>query len=73
MILLKSNTDCPRYTGLFIKTLIVPVSQPIRLELKNIPDLKLGFITILRQALTVGGYELNILMFSNVFHSLTEH
>ena len=33
---------------LFVKTLVLPISQPIRFSPKSTPDLKLGFITFFR-------------------------
>ena len=59
----------PRYTWLFIKTLVLSISQPIWLELKQIADLKFGFITVLRydSPLVTSLISLRFLMFSMVF------
>ena len=66
--LLKSNIAWPRYTGLFIETLVFPISQLIRLELKQIADLKFDSITVLRyDSLSVTSLtSLHFLMFSMV-------
>ena len=74
-ILLRSNMACPRYTGLFITTLILPISQPIGFSPNSTQDLKLGFITFYEYAfsLVTSFISLCFLMFSIVFPNTVIH